>query len=239
MISVNRKLLFCFLFACVVALTLPAGTVEAAKFGSLTGKKTNSKSGLFGSTEIRGGSFQSLPKWRRVLNKMKKQKALLKACSDGRANCPRGSAEAWRKIIQEAKGLSKKKQLLKVNKYFNRWPYKLDKAIYNVTDYWATPVEFMKLSGDCEDYSIAKFHALRELGWANKDMRIAVIVDRIRGVAHAVLVVRFRDKTLVLDNVSNIVTSHLLYKHYIPHYSVNETTKWSHIKVSKKRPKKK
>ena len=170
---------------------------------------------------------------------MKKQKAQLKACSNGSANCPPASAQAWRKIIQEAKGLSKKKQLLKVNKYFNRWPYKLDKAIYNVTDYWATPVEFMKLSGDCEDYSIAKFYALRELGWANKDMRIAVIVDRIRGVAHAVLVVRFRDKTLVLDSVSNIVTSHLLYKHYIPYYSVNETTKWSHIKVLKKRRKKK
>jgi predicted transglutaminase-like cysteine proteinase len=212
-----------------------APTAEAAKFGTLASNKSAKKNGLFGSTEIRSGSFKTLPKWTRVLKKMTKQKAELAACSTGGTACPPGAAKAWSQIIKEAKGLSKKKQLIAVNRYFNRWPYKLDQAVYKVSDYWATPFEFLKLSGDCEDYSIAKFYALMQLGWANDDLRVVALVDRIRGVAHAVLAVKLGDKTLILDNVSNIVTSHLLYKHYIPHYSVNETTKWSHLKVTKKR----
>jgi predicted transglutaminase-like cysteine proteinase len=218
----------------MLSLTL-APTADAAKFSTLASNKNANKNGLFASTEIRGDSFKTLPKWSRVLKKMAKQKAELAACSNGAATCPPGAAKAWGQIIKEAKGLSKKKQLVAVNKYFNRWPYKLDQAVYKVSDYWATPFEFLKLSGDCEDYAIAKFYALKQLGWANDDLRIVALVDRIRGVAHAVLAVNLGEKTLILDNVSNIVTSHLLYKHYIPHYSVNETTKWSHIKVTKKR----
>jgi len=218
---------------CIALNLLIANPATAATFGSLTHNKTADRDGLFGSTEIRSSSFKSLPKWSRVLDKMKQQRRQLAACSSGGVDCPPAAAEAWRSIIRDVQGLSKKKQLIRVNRYFNRWPYRLDKANYRISDYWATPLEFMKQSGDCEDYSIIKFYALRELGWKNKDMRIVAIVDRIRGVAHAVLTVRLGNKTLVLDNVSNIVTSHTLYKHYIPHYSVNETTKWSHIKLTK------
>ncbi len=170
---------------------------------------------------------------------MRRQKVQLKRCTGNPSACPSSAAKAWRQIIKQARGLGRKQQLIAVNKFFNRWIYKLDMAIYGKSDYWATPVQFMKLSGDCEDYSIAKFYALRELGWKNRDLRIVALWDGIRGIGHAVLVVKFGSDQVVLDNISNLIVSHLRYGHYVPQYSVNETTRWSHVKKIKTRKKRK
>ena len=47
----------------------------------------------------------------------------------------------------------------------------------------------MRMSGDCEDYAIAKFFALRQLGFGAEQMRIVILWDEIRGIGHAVLAV--------------------------------------------------
>lgn len=120
-------------------------------------------------------------------------------------------------------------QLKAVNKYFNQWPYRLDIERYGVTDYWAAPEEFLTLSGDCEDYSIAKYFALKQLGFNSRHMRIVVVKDRIRNVGHAVLAVYLDGTAYILDNLSNLVLPHTKYSHYIPQYSVNETNRWAHV----------
>jgi predicted transglutaminase-like cysteine proteinase len=100
-----------------------------------------------------------------------------------------------------------------------------------VTDYWATPKEFLMLSGDCEDYSIAKYFALKQLGLDISKMRIVVVKDRIRNVGHAVLAVYMDNTAYILDNLSNLVLPHNKYSHYIPQYSVNEIYRWAHIRI--------
>ena len=139
------------------------------------------------------------------------------------------AALSWQKIIKQSQGLPPMTQVKEVNKYFNRWPYSLDIDVYGVSDYWATPGEFLKLSGDCEDYSITKYYALRKLGFSIDDMRIVLLKDNIRNIAHAVLAVKLNDDTYILDNVSDLVLSHLKYEHYVPQYSVNEKYRWAHV----------
>ncbi len=95
-----------------------------------------------------------------------------------------------------------------VNAYFNRWPYRLDIDVYGESEYWATPQEFLRLSGDCEDYSITKYYALKQLGVPVDRMRIVMLIDTIRGIAHAVLAVKQGDETYVLDNLSDLVLPH-------------------------------
>jgi predicted transglutaminase-like cysteine proteinase len=52
-----------------------------------------------------------------------------------------------------------------VNDFFNKTPYKSDMQIWGVKDYWATRDEFLgKDAGDCEDYVIAKYFTLIQLG---------------------------------------------------------------------------
>lgn len=185
---------------------------------------------LFGTAAFRG-NFKALPKWQRVLSKAKAQVAALNSCT-GVKGCPPG-ATSWQRIIGQARGKEPLEQLRLVNAFFNKWPYRLDQDAYGQSDWWATPQEFLKLSGDCEDYAITKYFALRELGYTMDSLRIVVLKDRIRNIGHAVLAVFANDTAFILDNLSGIVATHNTYRHYIPLYSLNEEYRWSHIPLVK------
>jgi len=185
---------------------------------------------LFQSAAFRG-NFNALPKWKRVLAKAQEQIRTLNACGSG-ANCPPG-ATSWQRVMKQAKGQNPMAQLKLVTAFFNKWPYRLDQDAYGASDWWATPQEFLKISGDCEDYAIIKYFALRELGFAQDDLRIVVVKDRIRGIGHAVLTVFLQGDAFVLDSNSDAIFPHGKYKHYIPQYSLNEQYRWSHIPLAK------
>ena len=183
---------------------------------------------LFQSAAFRG-NFNALPKWKRVLSKVRGEIQTLNTCAAPK--CPPG-ATSWQRIMKQAQGKERMEQLKMVNSFFNKWPYRLDQDAYGVSDWWATPQEFLKISGDCEDYAIIKYFALRELGISQDDLRIVVVKDRIRGIAHAVLAVFTHGDAYILNNVSDAIFTHDKYRHYTPQYSLNEEHRWSHIPVA-------
>ncbi|PKN40198.1 MAG: hypothetical protein CVU60_17140 [Deltaproteobacteria bacterium HGW-Deltaproteobacteria-18] len=184
---------------------------------------------LFQSAAFRG-NFNALPKWKRVLSKVKGQIQTLNSCTSAKA-CPPG-ATSWQRIIKQARGKERMEQLRMINAFFNKWPYRLDQDAYGVSDWWATPQEFLKISGDCEDYAIIKYFALRELGFSQDELRIVVLKDRIRGIGHAVLAVFTHGDAYILNNISDAIFTHGKYRHYLPQYSLNEEHRWSHIPVA-------
>lgn len=192
---------------------------------------------LFGSTELMSGSLKGLPQWNRVLLAMRADQPSFDRCADNAASCTTPVLKNWRKIIVSASKLPRNERLKSVNDFFNRWPYKEDRELYGLSEYWATPKEFMTRSGDCEDYSIAKYFALKELGFSKDEMRIVILMDEIRGIGHAVLAIYEKNEILVLDSLSNLILPHTRYKHYIPQYSMNESTRWAHIGSFKQKPK--
>ena len=183
--------------------------------------------GLFGSHEFRS-SLRALPQWTRVMAAAEVQVEAMTRCDPQQEACS-AAALSWQKIIREASGLPPFEQLQTVNAFFNRWPYRLDIDVYGVNEYWATPQEFLRLSGDCEDYSITKYYALRQLGVPVDTMRIVMLIDSIRNIPHAVLAVKSGAESYVLDNLSNLVLPHQKYEHYLPQYSVNEYFRWAHV----------
>ena len=115
-----------------------------------------------------------------------------------------------------------------VNAFFNRLPYVIDQSNWGASDYWASPLQFLARSGDCEDYAIAKFVTLRQLGFSNDEMRLVILDDLNLGIAHAVLVVAENDRLLVLDNqIPQAVDSRRIL-HYRAIYSINEERWWLH-----------
>jgi hypothetical protein len=75
------------------------------------------------------------------------------------------------------------------------------RAKYGETDVWASPLTtFSRGAGDCEDYAIAKFAALRLAGIAADDLRILITRDAVRGEDHAVAAARLDGRWLTLDN---------------------------------------
>lgn len=183
---------------------------------------------LFGAMEFRT-VLRAVPQWTRVLAVAGEQTQRLSGCRG--AACP-PAAKSWQTVMREAGGLPPRAQMDAVNRFFNQWPYRLDIERFGVSDYWAAPEEFLSLSGDCEDYSIVKYFALKQLGFAGRDMRIVVVKDRIRNVGHAVLAVYIGQTAYILDNLSNLVLPHEAYRHYLPQYSVNEAHCWAHISTA-------
>ncbi|MDR3043995.1 MAG: transglutaminase-like cysteine peptidase [Desulfovibrio sp.] len=179
---------------------------------------------LFNTIEFRG-PLKNLPKWDRVLNVDRKTPGLIPERALGGRNA------LWGELRSEWRGLSTMDKLRNVNSLFNQWPYRLDSEVWGVVDYWAAPIEFLRKSGDCEDYAITKYFALKQLGVPVSDMRIVILLDSIRRLAHAILVVYTGGDAYVLDNLSNVVLSHQRYGHYVPQYSINEEYRWAHIPI--------
>jgi len=200
-----------------------------------TSKQAQDGGALFGSVELKSDSLKGLPQWTRVLAAVDKERKAFDDCEADANLCTSPILKHWRNIITTAAALPRDARIKAVNDFFNRWPYKLDREVYGVSEYWATPTEFMTRSGDCEDFAIAKYFALRKLGFKKEELRVVILMDTIRGIGHAVLAFYAKDEILILDSLSNLILPHSRYKHYVPQYSMNETTRWAHIGGFKKK----
>lgn len=205
-------------FATICAALFLACSVMAAP--SLADAKT---SDLFGYKATPYSGLKPFPKWRKVLATYKDRPG---DCVSGKYN--RCAHQKWRALIEEWRSLPKEKQLEKVNRHMNLFRYILDPVNWGVRDYWEIPKEFFARFGDCEDYAIVKYFTLRALGWSAKDMKIVVLQDVNLGIAHAILVVKYKGKNLVLDNQIGQVVDATRIRHYRPIYSVNEIGWWRH-----------
>jgi predicted transglutaminase-like cysteine proteinase len=180
---------------------------------------------LFGTMEFRT-SLKVLPRWERILAPANLE---MRRLTDRQAAPHSGPVARWRQMLAEAQAKNDMQKLKTVNRFFNQWPYRLDREVYDAADHWATPEEFMAHSGDCEDFGIAKYFTLRQLGLAASQLRLVVVRDRIRGIGHAVLAVYLDDTVYILDNLTDQVLPHTRYRHYLPQYSVNENHGWAHL----------
>lgn len=142
--------------------------------------------------------------------------------------------KTWKDLKSEVAGKEGLELARAVNRFWNAFPYIEDIRNWKRQDYWAAPYEFLKKSGDCEDYAIVKYLTLRQLGVPASDMRILVVNDTFRGLAHAVLGVNMGGTVYILDNVSNAILSHDKLGQYRPQFSVNEDNAWMHVRGKKK-----
>jgi predicted transglutaminase-like cysteine proteinase len=185
--------------------------------------------GIFGSLEFIGGSLKALPQWTRVLGKIKEEDIVYAACDVDARKCPSPAASAWRASRRRVEGLKPLEQLREINRFLNSWVYREDVENYGVDDFWASPLQFVSQSGDCEDYAIIKYVTLRQLGFPAEKLRIVVLQDTLRAVPHAVLAVYLDGKILILDSLFDAVLPDTQVTFYVPQYSVNETTRWAHV----------
>jgi predicted transglutaminase-like cysteine proteinase len=184
---------------------------------------------LLGTAEFRTESLDALPTWQRVLRQIEREQATYRACARASEPCPSRAAVAWQSLVHSQIGRPRIEQLQAVNRFLNDWRYKADDQNYGRRDYWATPLEFLRHSGDCEDYAIAKYVTLRQLGFAPEQLRVVVVRDVARDLAHAVLAVYLDGEVYILDNLTKAVLPQDRITHYVPYYSINESTRWAHV----------
>lgn len=117
-----------------------------------------------------------------------------------------------------------------VDHLVNKITYVDDKSNWGKSDYWATPIEFLKNGGDCEDFAITKYIMLKSFGVSEDRLRIAVVHDMAKNTPHAILIVYTDDGAMVLDNQSKTTRFAKDVTHYKPIFSINAQSWWLHTK---------
>ena len=168
----------------------------------------------------------ALPRWERARTALVRDGRRLDACLADAAACGGPRRTAWRELVLALRTEAPHAQLEAVNRFVNGVPYARDRARHGVRDFWAGPWGFLAGAGDCEDYAIAKYATLARLGVPVRDMRILVVEDVRRGLAHAVLAVRTASGVRLLDNQSDRLLDAARDRRYAPYYAVNEHERW-------------
>jgi len=89
---------------------------------------------------------------------------------------------AWMSFMRENAALSELEKLRAVNAFFASIPNQSDQSRWGRDDYWANPLELLGGNGgDCEDFVIAKYFTLRQLGMADDKLRFAYVKAYLRG----------------------------------------------------------
>ena len=117
------------------------------------------------------------------------------------------------------------KGLQRVNSFLNRVPFLDDLQHWGQDDYWATPAETVAShGGDCEDFSIAKYFLLKELGVPIQRLRITYVKALRLQQAHMVLAYYERPdgEPLILDNLEDRVRPASQRTDLVPVYSFND-----------------
>ena len=119
--------------------------------------------------------------------------------------------------------------LRKTNEFYNQIPYFSDMEHWGVEDYWATPVEIVaSFGGDCEDYAIAKYMTLKDLGVPIDHMRITYVRAINLGVTHMVLAYYPTPDAdpWILDNLIPEIKLASARTDLVPVYSFNDDDLW-------------
>ena len=136
----------------------------------------------------------------------------------------------WQQLFTELADADEATKLQRVNEFFNQeLPFVSDQKHWGKDDYWATPYEALTTFGaDCEDYVIAKYHALSRLGIDTHKLRITYVKAIRLNEAHMVLTY-FPTKDaipLVLDNLITPIASADKRNDLVPVYSFNADGMW-------------
>lgn len=209
------KHLWAVLLIAVAALVL-TGPAEARSYPP-----------LFGTKEIGSANWNFnkgvVPEWKGMIGRWKKGAPCeTKICT----------SKNWASLVSKVKGAGDPMAQIKAaNELMNKNPYIEDINNWGKTEFWATSYEYLKKSGDCEDYSIAKYMLLKEAGIPIENMRIfSVRVRSLGGIGHAILVVYQGNKAWVLDNrTPKVLDASLIKVEFQPVMSLNENQWWYHL----------
>jgi len=136
----------------------------------------------------------------------------------------------WRQLVTELQSEDIDEKLYQINRFFNRFDFVDDLVHWHQKDYWATPIEFISTgAGDCEDYSIAKYFSLIELGIPEQQLRLMYVTALELRQPHMVLAYYETPTSipLVLDNINRRILSANKRRDLSPIYSFNGNGLWA------------
>ncbi|MBV8872938.1 MULTISPECIES: cysteine protease LapG [Enterobacteriaceae] len=138
--------------------------------------------------------------------------------------------DEWAALLKNPPQGTIQDKLNQVNRFFNaRMAFKDDIVVWHQQDYWATPIEFLrKGAGDCEDFALAKYFTLREMGVPANQLRITYVKALQLNQAHMVVTWYATPDAipLVLDNLKTAILPATQRTDLLPVYAFNGEGLW-------------
>ena len=177
--------------------------------------------GLFASPVSEGGLRE---KWLGVERKLDDERVQLALCDGDRERCVSPAALQLLAIVDTGRAREGRARLGEINRAINLAIRPMtDLTQYGQIDVWSSPLDtFAHAAGDCEDYAIAKYVALRLAGVSADDLRLVVMRDTIRGDGHAVAAARLDGHWLMLDNNRMAMVEDADMRNYRPLFVLDE-----------------
>jgi predicted transglutaminase-like cysteine proteinase len=141
-------------------------------------------------------------RWREVEADLRAEALVLALCRAEPGRCPSPAALRFLAIIDLGSALEGRARIGQINRAINLAIRPAsDMEQHGVLDLWSGPLAtFTTGRGDCEDYAIAKYVALKMAGVADEDLRLMIGHDLAVLKYHAVVAARVDGRWLVLDN---------------------------------------
>jgi predicted transglutaminase-like cysteine proteinase len=199
---------------------LSAGTLMTPGVSEMI-RKSAEPFGLFASPLTQGGVLE---KWQRLERKLDDERVQLALCDGDRERCVSPAALRFLAIVDDARARDGRARLGEINRAINLAIRPMsDEAQYGEIDVWSTPlVTFAHGAGDCEDYAIAKFVALRMAGVSSDDLRLVIMRDTAHGEDHAVAAARLDGHWLTLDNRRMAMVEDADIRNYRPLFVIDQ-----------------
>jgi predicted transglutaminase-like cysteine proteinase len=201
----------------------PTATPDAPAHGKGT-TKSNEPFGLF--TFVAPDSIVWF-RWRQVADDIRAQEPTLMRCLADDMACSPG-ATRFAAIVKEARAHEGRVRLNFVNQRVNgAIRYTSDMTQWGTPDEWSAPLAGGKGSfetglGDCEDYAIAKYVALRAAGVSAKQLRVLLVRDNIARLDHAVLAANEEGHWFILDNRWTVAVEDTDVRRFTPLFALDD-----------------
>ncbi len=139
----------------------------------------------FGRRSLLVGDGPLAVTWQAINARMRADMASVALCSIQKLACP-DAARKLRRIVEEALTHDGLARIGHINRAINL----ANKPA--VTAYWQSALETLSAgTGDCKNYSVAKYLALREAGFSERDVKIVIVHDTAAQQDHAIVTVLF------------------------------------------------
>jgi predicted transglutaminase-like cysteine proteinase len=155
--------------------------------------------------------------WADLQSRIQSEQETLAACRADFAECP-AAARQFLQIVELGRQRQGRARLAEINRAvnFSIRPVS-DWAQYGVADFWSSPLVTLSAgAGDCEDYAVLKYVALREAGLAPNNLRLLIVYDPRRRTNHAVVAVHLDAEWLILDSHTLIMVTSSDARYYRP-----------------------
>lgn len=223
--SVHFRALRALIAACGMVwlgagVPVSAGTLLSPGPAALI-RKSAEPFGLSATSLTAGGLHD---KWRGMQRRLGDELVQLALCEGDPDRCASPAALQFLAIVDAARLREGRARFGEVNRAVNLAIRPIsDLAQHGQIDVWSSPLATLaRGGGDCEDYAIAKFIALRLAGIAPEDLRIVVMHDTLHGDDHAVAAARLDGRWLTLDNQRMAMVEDSNVRNYRPTFVIDQ-----------------